>query len=116
MRKYLILLVLGLIAVPFSTTSFAQANKIVALIKGQVSSVSGEKLKDVQVVIYKGNGERVNTGKTNTDGKFQIIVQPGENYRIGYSHASYYYKEEALNIPSTGKYQEVPISAALKEL
>lgn len=112
MRKYLILLVLSLIA----SGLYAQGNKAVALIKGQVSSVSGEKLKDVQVIIYKANGERANTGKSNTEGKFQIIVQPGENYRIGYSHGSYYYKEEALNIAVSDKYQEVPVSAALKEL
>jgi hypothetical protein len=115
MRKYLILLVFSLFSISASTTGFAQASKIVALLKGQVTSQSGEKLKDVQVIVYKG-GERINTGKTNTEGKFQIILQPNAEYRIGYSHGSYYYKEETLSIPASDKYQEVPVSASLKEL
>ena len=115
MRKYLILLVLSLFSISVSSESFAQVGKVVALLKGQVSDASGAKLKDVQVIVYKG-GERVNTGKTNTDGKFQIIVNPGGEFRIGYSHPSCYYKEEPLNIPETGKYQEIQVSASLKEL
>lgn len=114
MRKYLILLVLGLI-ITGSSQVFAQASKVVALLKGVVTSTSGEKLKDVQVIVYKG-GERVNTGKTNSEGKFQIILQPNAEYRIGYSHAEYYYKEESLPIPALEKYMEVPVSATLKEL
>ena len=115
MRKYLILLAFSLFCISASSTSFAQASKIVALLKGQVKTLSGENLKDVQVIVYKG-AERLNTGKTNSDGKFQIIVAPGAEYRVGYSHASYYYKEETLNIPASDKYQEVPLTAALKEL
>jgi len=115
MRKYLILIVLSLFSISVSSNSFAQASKVVALLKGQVSDASGVSVKDAQVIVYKG-GERVNTGKTNTEGKFQIIVNPGGDFRIGYSHPSFYYKEEPLVIPSSDKYQEVKLSASLKEL
>jgi hypothetical protein len=116
MRKYLILLVLSLFSISVSSQTYAQASKIVALLKGQVTSTSGEKLKDVQVIVYKANGERANNGKSNSEGKFQIVLQPGENYRIAYSHGEYYYKEEALNIPTSEKYQEIQVSVSLKEL
>jgi hypothetical protein len=99
----------------FLRTSFAQGNKPVALLKGEVSSAKGGKIPDVTVTIFKGT-ERVNSGKTNSDGKFQIILQGGADYRIAYSNNNYYYKEESLNIPVLDKYKEIPLSETLREL
>lgn len=113
MWKTLILFISLIVSLPLS--GFSQASKVVALLKGQVTSSSGERLKDVQVAVYK-NGEKVNTGKTNSDGKFQIIVQPNAEYRIGYSHPAYYYKEDPFPIPALDAYKEIPVAVSLKAL
>lgn len=117
MTKNKVFLLAASIAMVLFTSQIlpAQGSKPVALLKGEVSSVKGGKIADVQVAVFKGS-ERVNTGKTNTDGKFQIILQGGADYRVAYSHQNYYYKEESLNIPVLDKYKEILASVSLREL
>lgn len=109
--KFLLFLLLSVTG----STTFAQANKPVALLKGQISSTKGGNIADVNVSAFEGS-KLINTGKTNTDGKFQIILKSGIQYKLTYSNSNYYFQEEQLSIPPSDKYQEVPKSVQLRPL
>jgi hypothetical protein len=94
---------------------YAQGNKPVALVKGEVTDQSGTKLADVQVSAYKG-GERINSVKTSKEGKFQVILQPSADYIIQFSHPDYYFQEERISVPALEKFQEMPVNARLRPL
>jgi len=110
-NKFIIALFLSVLTVPL----YAQGNKPVALLKGQVTSTKGGNVADVSVSAFEGS-KLINTGKTNTDGKFQIILKSGIQYKLTYSNADYYYQEEQLSIPPSDKYQEVPKTVQLRPL
>jgi hypothetical protein len=110
-NKFILAVFLALGAV----TAFAQGNKPVALLKGQITSTKGGNVSDVNVSAYEG-GKLINSGKTNTDGKFQIILKSGITYKLTYSNSDYYYQEEQLVIAPAEKYQEIQKTIQLKPL
>jgi hypothetical protein len=99
----------------FAASLLAQGNKPVALLKGEVESSEGEKISSVQVSVFKGS-ENINSGKTNTDGKFQIILKPDATYTVTYYHPKYYSKEEKITVPELEKYREIAVKATLRPL
>lgn len=114
-NKISILLVVSAFLILFnSQTSFAQMSKATALLKGTASGSSGT-ASDVSVAIYKGT-EVVNKTKLTSEGKFTAILQPGNQYRLTFTGAKYYFHEEPLSVPSSDKYEEVPMHVTLKEL
>lgn len=110
-NKFIIALFLSVCSISL----YGQGNKPVALLKGQVTSTKGANIADVSVSAFEGS-KLINTGKTNTEGKFQIILKSGIQYKLTYSNADYYYQEEQLNIPPSDKYQEVPKTVQLRPL
>ena len=98
-----------------STESFSQINKVVALLKGNVVSASGAAATDVSITVYKGS-DMINKTKSTPEGKFQVILQPGTQYRISFSGGKYFYHEEQLSVPASDVYQTVPMNVSLKEL
>ena len=110
-NKFIIALFLSV----FTISLYAQGNKPVALIKGQITSTKGGNIADVSVSAFEGS-KLINSGKTNSDGKFQIILKSGIQYKLTYSNADYYYQEEQLSIPPSDKYQEVPKTVQLRPL
>ena len=99
----------------FATSLLAQGNKPVALMKGEVESSDGEKISGVQVSVSKGS-ENINNVKTNSEGKFQIILKPDANYTVAFSHPKYYFKEEKVTVPDLDKYREIPIKVSMRPL
>jgi len=97
-----------------SQASFAQLSHATALLKGDAAGASGT-ASDVSVMIYKGS-EMVNKTKVTPEGKFTVVLQPGNQYRLTFSGPKYYYHEEQLSVPASDKYQEVPLHVMLKEL
>ncbi len=110
-NKFILALFLAVCAV----SAFAQGNKPVALLKGQITSTKGGNVPDVSVSVFEGS-KLINTGKTNTEGKFQIILKSGIQYKLTYTNGDYYYQEEQLSIPPSDKYQEVPKTLQLRPL
>src|SRR5438309_7694205 len=90
-----------------SGISFAQGSKVTALVKGTASGPSGP-ATDASVITYKGS-EVINKTKLTPEGKFTIVLQPGNQYKLAFQGGKYYYHEEALSIPASDKFQEVPV-------
>src|SRR5436309_2906264 len=111
LQKILSLLFISLFA---HSISVAQMSKVTALVKGDAMAGSGA-ASDVSITVYKGT-DVVNKTKLTPEGKFTIVLQPGNNYRLTFQSGKYYYHEEPLNIPASDKYQEVPVHVTLKEL
>jgi hypothetical protein len=114
LNRFSILLTIAALVI-FSGTSSAQLSKVVALVKGNVTTPSGSPVSDVSITFYKGS-ERVNTTKSTSEGKFTQITQPGTQYRVTCSGGNYYYHEETLSVPASDVYQTVPMSVTMREL
>jgi len=115
MRSNRLILFLAIIALfSFTSQGFSQINKVVALLKGNVTGPAGP-ATDVSITFFKGS-ERVNTTKSTPEGKFTQILQPGTQYRVTFSGGKYYYHEEMLSVPQSDVYQTVPMNVSLKEL
>jgi len=71
-NKFIIALFLSVLTVPL----YAQGNKPVALLKGQVTSTTGGNVADVRVSAFEGS-TLSNTGNTNNEGNFQMILKSG---------------------------------------
>jgi hypothetical protein len=112
-RTKLSLLVLA-VASFFVSPSFGQMSKATALLKGDATSSSGS-ANDVSITIYKG-AEMFSKTKLTSEGKFTAVLQPGNQYRLTFTGAKYYFHEEQLSIPASDKFQEVPMHVMLKEL
>ncbi len=97
------------------TPAFAQLQKTVCLVKGDVVNGAGEKLSGAIVAVYKGT-EKVVTTRSNSEGKFTAIVQPGTTYRVTFVAPMYAFDEETLIVPPTDKYLEIPMHASLKPM
>jgi hypothetical protein len=97
-----------------SQLSFAQMSHATALLKGDASSASGT-ASDVSIAIYKGS-EMVNKTKLTPEGKFTVVLQPGNQYRLTFTGTKYYFHEEQLAVPASDVYEEVPMHVMLKEL
>ena len=93
----------------------AQINKVVALVKGNVTTPSGSPATDVSITFYKGS-ERFNTTKSTPEGKFTVVTQPGTQYRVTFSGSKYYFHEEQLSVPASDVYQTIPMNVTMKEL
>jgi hypothetical protein len=98
-----------------STISSAQIGGVNALVKGSVTTTSGGIPDGVSITAYQGT-EQIRTTKSTPEGKFTIVLKPGNQYRVTFASAKYYYHEEQLSIPASDKYQEVPMQVSLKEL
>ena len=107
------LIALFFISLPY--ISLAQMGGITALVKGKVSSTTGNIADGVSITAYKGS-ESIRSTKSTPEGKFTIVLQPGTQYRLTFASTKYYYHEEQLSIPASDKYQEVPVQVTLKEL
>ncbi len=107
------LIALFFISLPQIST--AQMSGVTALVKGKVSSSTGNIADGVTITAYKGS-ESIRTTKSTPEGKFTIVLQPGMQYRLTFASTKYYYHEEQLSIPASDKYQEVPVQVTLKEL
>ncbi len=107
------LIALFFIALPEIST--AQMSGVTALVKGKVSSTTGNIANGVTITAYKGS-ESIRTTKSTPEGKFTIVLQPGSQYRLTFASTKYYFHEEQLSIPASDKYQEVPLQITLKEL
>jgi hypothetical protein len=99
----------------YQGTALAQLQKTVALLKGDVSAQDGSELSGASIAVYKGT-DKVASTRTNDQGKFTAILQPGTNYRIAISHPTSLYMEDAIEVPASEKYLEVPYHASLKPL
>ena len=98
-----------------SNSGFAQLSKVVALLKGNVMSTSGSPASDLSITVYKGS-DMINKTKSTPEGKFQVILQPGTQYRVTFTGTKYYYHEEQLSVPASDVYQTVPMNVSIKEL
>lgn len=98
-----------------ATSVHAQMSKVVALVKGEIHNQTGSPVADVQIQVYKGS-EKVNNTKSTVEGKFQMILQPGTDYKLICTNSKYYYLEQMLSIPALEKYKEVPVSVAMRSL
>ncbi len=98
-----------------NSPSRSQMSKVVALVKGEVRSSSGSSVPDVQIQVYKGS-EKVNSTKTTNEGKFQMVINPGADYKLICSNPKYYFTEQALSIPALEKYKEIPVTVTMRPL
>lgn len=105
----------AIVLAALTSVSSAQMSKVVALVKGQVQSTSGGAVADVAIQVYKGS-EKVNTTKSTSEGKFQMILQPGTDYKLICTNAKFYSQEQALPIPAMEKYAEVPVTITMRPL
>lgn len=111
MRRLSLFLVLILsFAASAVTSANAQMPKAVVLVKGTVTSTTGDKLPETQVAIYNGT-EKVFSTKANVDGKFTAVVKPG-SYTIGLTNPSYFYKEDHLQLSEDNKNMDVKYALA----
>lgn len=115
MKKNFIPFAVIIIVALFCAGSGEAQMKATALIKGDAVSSSGGAATDVSITVYKGT-EVANKTKLTPEGKFTIVLQPGNNYKIAFAGGKYYYHEEPLLVPASDKYQEVPLHVTLKEL
>lgn len=114
-NRVLFLALLAFIIIYSPQISPAQIGGVTALIKGKVNSTSGNIADGVSITAYKGS-ESIRTTKSTPEGKFTIVLAPGNQYRLTFASTKYYYHEEQLTIPASDKYQEVPLQVTLKEL
>ncbi|HET6511830.1 MAG TPA: carboxypeptidase regulatory-like domain-containing protein [Candidatus Kapabacteria bacterium] len=98
-----------------SNTASAQLQKVITLIKGEVTNADGQPAADVSVGIYKGT-EKVFTTKSNKDGKFTATLQPNATYRVTFANSNYQFREQTLAIPALERYQETPLRVSLTPL
>jgi outer membrane protein OmpA-like peptidoglycan-associated protein len=96
-------------------TASAQLQKVVTLLKGEVTNVEGQPAADVSVGIYKGT-EKIFTTKSNKDGKFTATLQPNTTYRVTFANNNYQFREQNLSVPVLDKYQETPMRVSLTPL
>lgn len=93
----------------------AQLQKVITLLKGEVTNAEGQPAADVSVGIYKGT-EKVFTTKSNKEGKFTATLQPNTTYRVTFANNNYQFREQPLVIPALEKYQETPMRVSLTAL
>ena len=98
-----------------NNTASAQLQKTVAMLKGDVVGQDGEKVSGVSIAIYNGTDKLTTTRSTN-EGKFSAILQPGNTYRVTFTHPSFLFDEETITAPASEKYLEIPLHASLKPL
>jgi outer membrane protein OmpA-like peptidoglycan-associated protein len=98
-----------------STTASAQLQKVITLLKGEVTNAEGQPASDVSVGIYKGT-EKVFTTKSNKEGKFTATLQPNTTYRVTFANSNFQFREQTLAIPALDKYQETPLRVSLTPL
>jgi hypothetical protein len=108
------LAVLALVLLTSGTAS-AQLQKVITLVKGEVTNAEGQPATDVSVGIYKGT-EKVFTTKSNKEGKFTATLQPNATYRVTFANNNYQFREQILAIPALDKYQETPLKVSLASL
>lgn len=99
----------------FTQSASAQLQKVVTLLKGEVENTEGKKLSDVSVSIFKGT-EKINTTKTNSEGKFVATLQPDATYRVTFTNSNYLFMEQTLTIPKLEKFQETPLRVTMAPL
>ena len=106
-----------LFVLSFSTASYSQIQKPVGFLKGEVEAENGTKLQDVRVAGYNGT-EKVSTSnfKSDPDGKFSMVLTPGNTYRITLSHDKYYFKEDQIVVPLGKGRIDVAFKARLAEI
>src|SRR6266542_4074213 len=90
------------LAVP--ALSFAQ-QKVVTLLEGDAISMTGSKPSGVAISILRGI-EKVNSTKTNSEGKFTAVLQPNATYRIQFQSNEFFYHEDTIVVPALEKYQK----------
>jgi 5-hydroxyisourate hydrolase-like protein (transthyretin family) len=111
-----LLRVAALLIVLFMTSSAsAQLQKVITLVKGEVTNAEGQPATEVTVSIYKGT-EKVFSTKSNKEGKFTATLQPNATYRVTFGNNNYQFREEKLVIPALEKYAETPLKVSLKSL
>ncbi len=98
-----------------SSTASAQLQKVITLIKGEVTNAEGQPAGDVSIGIYKGT-EKVFTTKSNKDGKFTATLQPNATYRVTFANSNYQFREQTLVIPALDRFQETPLRVSLTSL
>lgn len=98
-----------------SGTASAQLQKVVTLVKGEVTNAEGQAASDVSVAIYKGT-EKIFSTKSNKEGKFNATLAPNGTYRVTFNNSNYQFAEQQLVVPAMEKFQETPLRMTLKPL
>ena len=112
MKQLCQIFALAVITIFTAVPASAQISKPVGLLKGDVTSSTGEYLTGVNVTIFKGT-ERVTSTKSNSDGKFTEVLQPNATYRIAISSDEYGYTEDTIAVPPLDLYQEFTMHIVL---
>ena len=99
----------------FTGSANAQLQKVVTLVKGEVTNAEGQAASDVSVAIYKGT-EKIFTTKSNKEGKFNATIAPNATYRVTFNNSNYQFAEQQLVVPAMDKFQETPLRMTLKTL
>ncbi len=98
-----------------SNAAHAQLSGSVGLLKGEVTLADGTPLANIPVVIFRET-ERVNTTRSNPQGKLTAILQPNATYRVVINMRGYMYHEDTLRVPALHAYRVFPLHIVLSPL